>query len=108
MAFDPKRYGEQNPKLKAYWKEYDHAIKWKNLYDAKMRSDGCYVVLAWKEKDGSINMADLACSGGNWEMQNDGHQEITEADWKKLRLVPECDWFYIPGNPNFKSLAGEE
>jgi len=93
---------KKNPMLKQAWDEYGHMIKWEDLFDMKM-DRGCYAVVAWKEKDGTIGMADLARGGHDqpWEMQNDGHQEITEADWKKLKIKEDCDWFVIPGNPDF-------
>jgi hypothetical protein len=84
------------PSLKQAWDDYGHMIKWEDLFD--MKSDrGCYVVLAWKEGE-NINMADLARAGAAhpWEMQNDGHDDITLAEWKRLRIKPECDWFEIP------------
>jgi hypothetical protein len=85
------------PKLKAYWDDYGHMIAWDTLFDMKVRDDGCYVVLAWKNSDGTIGIADVARGGGEWEMQNDGFDDITPAEWKKLAIVPDCDWFRIPG-----------
>jgi hypothetical protein len=87
------------PELKKAWDEYGHMIAWDDLLDVKIRADDhCYAVLAWKEYD-MINMADLYRTGHDkpWEMQNDGHDPITPAEWKKLRIVPYCDWFEIPG-----------
>jgi len=105
------KLAKENPKLKKAWDDYGHVIAWDNLFDAKIRNDGCYVVLAWKEDDDMINMADLACSkseyyadGGDWEMQNDSFISISPEDWKKLHIVPECDWFVIPGNSNYRGL----
>jgi len=86
------------PKLKAYWDDYGHMIKWDQLFDMKIRhEDGCYVVLAWMESDGSVGMADLARAGGEWDMQNDGFDSITPAEWKKLTIDAYCDSFTIPG-----------
>ena len=85
------------PKLAAYWNAYGHMIKWDQLVDMKVRDDGCYVVLAWKESNGSMCMADLARVGGDWEMMNDGFDRITPAEWKKLRIDAYCDSFEIPG-----------
>jgi len=95
--------------LKDAWDEYGHEIAFEKLEDFKMRSDRCYVVVCWKDKynKGMIGIADLARGDPSyeWEMQNDEFQAITEADWKKLKIVPECDWFVIPGNDNFKGLS---
>jgi hypothetical protein len=92
------------PKLAAYWAEYGHMIKWEQLFDMKVRDDGCYVVLAWKESNGKVSMADLArVSRGwpfpapvAWEMQNDSFEPITPAQWKKLRIDAYCDSFSLP------------
>ncbi len=84
------------PKLKEYWDNYGMNISWDQLFD--MKADrGCYAVLAWMEKDGTVGVADLARGGEDypWEMQNDGFDSITLEQWKKLRIVPDCDWFEI-------------
>lgn len=85
------------PMLKAAWDDYGHMITWDKLFDIKM-DRGCYAVLAWKEDDGMICCADMARGGGDqpWDMQNDGGEPMTEAEWKELRIVPDCDWFEIP------------
>jgi hypothetical protein len=90
------------PMLKAAWDDYGHMIAWDDLFDMKM-ARGCYAVVAWKEKDGTIGVADLARGGANmdWEMQNDGHSPMSLADWKNLRIKPDCDWFLVPGNEDF-------
>ena len=85
------------PTLKAYWDEYGHSISWDQLTDMKVRDDGMYVVLAWKDPDGDIGIADVACGGGQWDMQNDGFPPLTPAEWRKLRITPYCDSFDIPG-----------
>jgi hypothetical protein len=60
---------------------------------------GCYIVVAWKNKDGYIGIADLARPGSDapWEMQNDGFDDLTTAQWKALKIKPGCDWFNVPG-----------
>ncbi len=99
---DPKKW----PQLKKDWDAYGHSIPFEQL-DGIKSDRGCYCVVRWKNEDGSVELSDLARGGEDqpWEMQNDGFDPITEADWRKLRIVPECDWFEIPGNPNFKGLA---
>ena len=83
------------PLLKASWDAYGHSITWDQLIDMKS-GRGHYVVVAWKNGD-RIEMADLARYDSTWEMQNDGFESITAAEWKKLRITPECDSFEIPG-----------
>jgi len=95
---DPKKW----PELKAYWDKYGHGTKFEDLDGIKVRSDGNYVVVRWKEEGGKVGLADLAkYTGGPWEMQNDSFDEITEGDWRKLKIVPDCDWFTIPGHPDY-------
>jgi hypothetical protein len=93
------------PMLKAAWDEYGHMIKWEDLFDVKM-DRGCYAVLAWKEEDGMVQCADMVRGGINepWEMQNDGGDSMTEAEWKELRIVPDCDWFEIPSRAKNKKV----
>lgn len=93
------------PMLKQAWDAYGHSVPWEKL-DGIKADRNCYCVVRWKNEDGSVGMADLARGGSDmeWEMQNDGFGDISESDWKKLRIVPECDWFEIPGNPDFKAL----
>src|SRR4051812_46882530 len=98
-----KPNAQKVPMLKEAWDEYGMTISWDQLFDMKMRSDKCYVVVAWRNKTGMVEMADLVRGDieDPWEVQNDGFTPITEADWKKLKIKPECDWFLIPGNPDF-------
>ena len=92
------------PNLKKAWDAYGHSTAWKDLIGIKWARTHGYVVVAWKEPDGLIDMADLASPDGGetWEMQNDGHTPITMRDWNKLRCVDDCDWFIIPGNPDYQ------
>lgn len=92
---DPQKW----PLLKKAWDAYGHAIPFEKLDGVKTDSRGCYVIVRWTEPDGRVGLADLARTGdtAEWEMQNDGFDEITEAEWRKLRIVPDCDWFEIPG-----------
>jgi hypothetical protein len=85
------------PLLKAAWDAYGHMTKFEDLDGIKVRSDGFYAVVRYKTEDGMVGMADLYRTGRNgpWEMQNDGFDEITEKQWNKLRIVPDCDWFEI-------------
>jgi len=102
----PKPSKTNNPMLKQAWEEYGHMISWEQLVDMKM-DRGCYVVLAWEEEDGTIGVADMARGGSNqpWEMQNDGGDTITKAEWKELRIVPDCDWFEIPSHKKQKASS---
>jgi hypothetical protein len=83
------------PKLKAYWDAYGHTTTWDQLFD--MKSSGFYAVVAWMMKDGSVGIADLAYDGSKWEMNNDGFEAITMAEWKKLKLDEYCETFEIAG-----------
>lgn len=84
------------PILSTAWDDYGHAIPFEDLVDIKVRDDLCYCVVAWEE-NGMINYADWARPHPNapWDMQNDGHEPITKAEWKKARIVPDCDWMDI-------------
>lgn len=93
------------PKLKQAWDEYGHAIPWDQLDGYAKNPSDWYVVLRWKMPDGMIDMADLAFNGEIWDMQNDGFEPITEADWRKLKIPSQCDWFVIEGHPGYKSLS---
>lgn len=95
MKLDAKKW----PMLKRAWDAYGHAIPFEKLDGIKTEYRGCYVVIRWKALDGRVGLADLARTGdrAEWEMQNDGFDEITEAEWLRLRIVPDCDWFEIPG-----------
>ena len=93
MKPDPKKW----PNLKRDWDAYGHDVSFDELDGIKASSTHGYVVVRWKDSDGSINIADLASpdSGKSWIMQNDYFDPITEADWRNLRCVPDCDWFEI-------------
>lgn len=95
MAIDAKKY----PDIKAAWDAYGHGVKFEDLHGVKT-DRGCYAVVCWKNADGTLSLADLARAHGEpWEMQNDGFApDITEADWRKLKIVADCDWFSIPGH----------
>ena len=95
----PSEYKYFAHDLKKSWDEYGHAIDWDDLFAFRERSDGCYVVLAWKEGD-DIYVADLAhtnVKGEPWEMQNDGSDPLTQEQWDNLFIVRECDWWRIKG-----------
>ena len=95
------------PELKKYWEDYGMSIDWEDLIDMKVRSDGFYVVLAWRESDGMIGMADIASNGTKWDMQNDGFEPITKAQWERLKIVPYCDWFEYPDEEEMAKLEHE-
>lgn len=96
MSLDHSRW----PKLAAYWDEYGMAVPFTKCDDVKMRDDGAYAVVRWK--DGKhVQIADLVYVNGKWDMVNDGFDSITEKDWTKLRITPHCDSFTIPGNEDF-------
>lgn len=89
------------PAVARAWDEYGHAISFDDLIDHRVGSHG-YVVLAWRERDGSISWADLSLvegtwDRGTWEFQNDLGDMITVAQWKAARVRPECDYLDYPG-----------
>jgi hypothetical protein len=87
---------EKYPHLKKAWDAYGHSVTWDELFEVKFY--GYYAALSWKEADGSINYADMASGDGiNWEMQNDSHDSMPLATWKRGKRVPECDWMKFPG-----------
>lgn len=93
---DKKRW----PNLHRDWVEYGHSIEWDQLFDFKAASTHHFVALAWTEgeQEGFVNYATLASGdqGKTWEMQNDGHEPVRLAQWKKMRVVPNCDWLTEP------------
>jgi len=93
-----KTLAERFPLLKKAWEEYGFASGWDQVKDIKIRSDGCYAVV-WFHciNDGVDTVADFyrTSNDGEWEVQNDGHDAVDAAQWKKLHIVPECDWFEI-------------
>lgn len=97
------------PELKKAWDAYGHEKKFEELEGVKTDGRCCYVVVSWKTPEGKLALADLARTGRDapWEMQNDGMSpDITEAEWRKIKIEPECDNFYIPGHPDYKSWGG--
>ena len=60
-------------------------------------------MLAWKNKDGTVEMADIASDGnGNWDMHNDGSDSITMHQWERLEIVAHCDWFKYPSDEEMR------
>lgn len=101
MTIDAKKW----PELKKAWDEYGHAVPFEELHDAKTDGRACYVVVCWRTPEGDLALADLARAGTRepWEFQNDEIMpDITDAEWKKLRIEPDCDNFYIPGHAEHK------
>lgn len=91
------------PMLKKAWDEYGFQAKWEDLTGIKA-DRGCYAVVCYpatnvKSDKPLFEMADFARAGIEepWEVQNDGFSLITEAQWNKLKIKPECDWFEIDG-----------
>lgn len=66
----------------------------------KERPDGCYVVLARPTPDGGWHVTDWAGSSmrGPWFCQNDS-EELSDAEWKSLKVDPHCDGFTITEDP---------
>ena len=87
---------KKNPALAAAWDAYGHSIAWEDLFDAKFRGDGGYVALAWMEGD-EVNYADLALAP-DWDMQNDGHDPVPLALWRRAKVDPYCDRVNFPGD----------
>jgi hypothetical protein len=107
MAIDENKW----PELKQAWDDYGHGIAWKDLHAAKTDGRGNYVVVSWRTEEGLLSLADLARAGDRepWEFQNDGMSpDITDAEWRKLKIEPDCDNFYIPGHTEYKSWGGAE
>lgn len=105
MSVDAKKW----PALKEAWEEYGHGVKWEDLHGAKTDGRNCYVVVCWRTPEGNLALADLARTsiGGKWEFQNDGMSpDITDAEWAKVKIEPDCDNFYIPGHAEYKSWGG--
>lgn len=101
MGIDAEKW----PELKKVWDAYGHDTPFEKLEAIKSQR-GCYAVVCWKNEAGRLELADLArARDTEWEMQNDCFGDsITEAEWRKLRIVEDCDWFVVPGNENFKGL----
>lgn len=102
MAIDAKKW----PSLKEAWDAYGHGVPFEQLHAAKTDGRAGYVVVCWKTPEGNLTMADLARAGARhpWEMQNDSMSpDVTEAEWRKLKITPDCDAFTIPGHPEFGS-----
>jgi hypothetical protein len=93
---DKKRW----PNLHRAWEAYGHSIEWDQLSDFKAARTHNFVALAWSagEQEGFVNYATLASGdrGQTWEMQNDSHEPVRLATWKKMRIVPHCDWLTEP------------
>lgn len=94
-----------------YWNAYGMCVGWSGIVDAKWRRDGCYVLLLCRnpaDPPGEHWIADIAgvSSNGPWEMQNDSSDPITLEQWKKVRIVPECDWYRFPEDDDYPSRAG--
>lgn len=106
MAIDSRKW----PHLKAAWDAYGHGTEWKDLHACKTDGRSCYVVVCWRTQEGGLALADLARAGTSapWEMQNDGMSpDITDEEWRKLKIEAECDNFFIPGHAEYKSWGGE-
>lgn len=85
------------PNLHRDWVAYGHSIEWDALFDFKSASTHHFVALAWKEGD-EVNYATLASGdrGQTWEMQDDSRDPIPLAQWKRMKVAPECDWLVDP------------
>jgi hypothetical protein len=94
------------PELAKVCDDYFGADYFDGIAAYAMRGDGAYVVFATPTEHGYV-IADLALGGYGWEMQNDSSDYVTEADLRHLYIVPECDWFVIPGNESYKSIGDE-
>lgn len=98
----------RDPDLKKAWDAYGHEIPFDKLHGAKTDGRGCYVVVCWRTPEGKLALADLARAGldAPWEMQNDGMSpDITDAEWRKVQIEPDCDNFYIPGHADYKAWS---
>jgi hypothetical protein len=96
------------PELKKAWDDYGHSIKFEDLFDYRRRSDGYYIVVAWKVGD-QIHCADLyRTRDTEWEFQNDGFDPITEGQWDRVKIVPDCDYFDYPSEEEMVDILHEE
>lgn len=102
-ALSAKRW----PELKAAWDEYGFNDKWEDIVDAKVRADGYYVVFLVKEGKDSFQLVDFA-KGEDWEVQNDGSDNITMKQWEQLKIVPQCDWYEYPDDEKMAVIEHEE
>jgi len=99
MTLLNKPSAERHPDLKRVWDAYGHQTSWDDLVACKFRSDGCYVLLAWRVAPGILNYADLASDGrGHWEFQNDSCDDISDADFGRIHMPRDCDWHTRPGD----------
>lgn len=97
------------PQLKAAWDEYGFNTTWENVVDAKIRADGQYVVFLLKSGRTLFELVDIAGDGcGNWDVQNDGSEQITMAQWERLEIVPDCDWYKYPDEDAMVRLEHDE
>lgn len=107
MLTDPKRIPSGHP-LRQAWDAYGHAARWpEDIVSLRWRRDGCYVLVLFSIK-GELGIADLAAPGrgGPWEMQNDSGEIASLGEWRKVRIVPGCDWYRLPEDDDYPRRSG--
>ena len=102
-ALDPKKWAD----LKKAWDDYGHTVKFEDLFDYMLRDDGYYIVVAWKDGD-DVECADLYCVNGVWDFQNDGCEPMTMEQWKRAKIVPDCDAYDYPSEEEMVEILHEE
>ena len=97
------------PELKKAWNDYGHAIKFEDLFDYRLRIDGYYIVVAWKNGDGDVECADLyRTQNSEWEFQNDGCEPMTTEQWIRVKITPHCDSFDYPSDEEMVDILHQE
>ena len=98
------------PELKKAWNDYGHSIKFEDLFDYRLRIDGNYIVVAWKNSYGDVECADLFrdIQTGNWEFVNDDGEPISPDQWRLTKIVPDCDAFEYPSEEEVSEILHEE
>lgn len=87
---------EQSPTIPEAWDKYGHTVAWKDIFAYK--SNRHYAVVAWKNKFGTLTLADLTHNGHGWIFNND----ICEDDlpihmWPKVKLDRYLESYTYPG-----------
>ena len=99
------------PDLKQAWDDYGFNIFWDQIVDYRIRLDGCYIVMLVPGGNGDIEdyfeLIDFA-RGTDWEVQNDGSEPITKAQWDKLKIVPECDQYEYPDEDEMRIFEHDD
>ena len=97
-AKDAEKVFKEFPGLDKAWNDYGFDAKIRpNIVDYKLAVLGhYYVAFLVKHKykgKASYDVVDLAGrSPDHWEVQNDGSEHVTPAQFKKMYIPSQCDW----------------